>query len=98
MLFISALAALFVAAPAALAITRRVFHRWHQYRAGELPYALLAGLPQPVKEWLRRVLEEAPTSQKMAVGDNRGSSKDFVCQLVQRLRQRPDSLRSFSKA
>jgi hypothetical protein len=50
LLFISAGAALFVAAPAALAITRRVFHRWHQYRAGELPYALLAGLLQPVKE------------------------------------------------
>jgi hypothetical protein len=79
LLFISALAALFVAAPAALAITRRVVHLWHQYRAGELPYALLAGLLQPVKERLRRVLEEAPTSQKMAVGDNRRSSKDFVC-------------------
>jgi hypothetical protein len=62
-----------------------------------LPYALLAGLLQPVKERLRRVLEEAATSQKMTVGDNRGSSNDFVCQLVQRPRA-SDSLRSFSKA
>jgi hypothetical protein len=77
LLFISGLAALFVAAPAALAIARRVFHRWDQYRAGIVlrpPGWFAAAASSSTR--LRRVLEEAATSQKMAVGDNRGSSKD----------------------
>jgi transposase len=52
---------------AALAATRRVFDRWHQYGAGELPYTSLACSLQPVKERLRRVLEEAAASRHWRV-------------------------------
>jgi transposase len=63
---------------AALAVTRRVFDRWHQYRAGELPYALLASSLQPVKQRLRRVLEEAAQSRHWRVeGPGRHLLKHF---------------------
>jgi transposase len=62
----------------ALAVTRRVFDRWHQVRAGELPYAGLALSLEPVKERLRRVLEEAVASRHWRVeGPGRHLLKHF---------------------
>jgi transposase len=52
---------------AALAVTRRLFSRWHQYRAGELAHAELALYLQPVKERLRAVLEKAQASRHWKV-------------------------------
>ena len=63
---------------AALTATRRVFDRWHQYRAGELPHPALAPYLQPVKERLREVLEEAATSGHWRVaGPSRHLLKHF---------------------
>jgi transposase len=50
-----------------LAVTRRVFTRWHQYRAGELSHALLGFYLEPVKERLRDVLKEAAASRHWRV-------------------------------
>jgi transposase len=62
----------------ALAATRRVFDRWHQYRAGELPYASLAASLEPVKARLRRVLEDAAQSRHWRVeGPGRHLLKHF---------------------
>jgi transposase len=47
---------------AAQAATRRVFDRWHQYRAGDLSHAALASYLEPVKERLRETLEDAAAS------------------------------------
>jgi len=46
----------------ALAATRRVFARWHQYRAGELSHAAMALYLQPVKERFRTLFQEAVAS------------------------------------
>jgi transposase len=47
---------------AALAATRRLFDRWHHYRAGDLSHAALACYLQPVKQRLQAVLKEAAAS------------------------------------
>jgi transposase len=47
---------------AALAVTRRVFDRWHQYRAGELPHAVLGLYLEPVQQRLRTLLRQAAAS------------------------------------
>jgi transposase len=47
---------------AAKAATRRLFCRWHQYRAGELSHAAMAAYLEPVKEHLRATLVEASAS------------------------------------
>jgi transposase len=52
---------------AALAVSRRLFDRWHQYRAGELSHVALAAYLQPVKERLRAIFQEAVESQHWRV-------------------------------
>lgn len=51
----------------ALAATQRLFARWYQVRAGELPYAVLAASLQPVRERLRRTLAQAAASEHWRV-------------------------------
>jgi transposase len=64
---------------AALAATRRVFDRWHQYRTGILPHAVLAFYLQPEKERLQRILEEAAASRHWRIeGPARHLKKHFA--------------------
>lgn len=46
----------------ALAVTRRVFDRWHQVRTGKLPWVALAAALQPGAQRLRTTLNEAAAS------------------------------------
>jgi transposase len=63
---------------AARAATRRVFDRWHQYRAGELSHATLAAYLQPVKERFQTILREAAASRHWRVaGPARHLRKHF---------------------
>jgi transposase len=64
---------------AALAATRRVFDRWHQYRAGQLSHAMLTSSLERVKERLREVLQGAAASRHWRVeGPARHLLKHFA--------------------
>jgi transposase len=63
---------------AALAATRRVFDRWHQYRAGALSHADLAAYLEPVTERLQTILTEAAANRHWRVeGPGRHLLKHF---------------------